>query len=134
MQEGQLEFYGINYKPVLYLFPLSVLFYKFLGGFFFGMPGCIYFILCFIFSSHFKGWTVTFWVCVAESIKRLCSLQVVTAHSPLGNKVTPSRCFNRRSHCGQTCSVLPLQPCNSHSQGVLCLPNFPWCATSCCLM
>lgn len=33
MQEGQLEFYGINYKPVLYLFPLSVLFYKFLGGF-----------------------------------------------------------------------------------------------------
>lgn len=94
------------------------------------MPHCIYFILCLIFSSYFNVWTVNVWVCVAEYIKGLCSLQVVTAHSPLGNKVTSPRSYNRRSHCGQTpfasTAVQLSQPgC------VLCLPNSPWCATSC---
>ena len=42
---------------------------------------------------------------MAEGIKRLCSLQVVTARSPLGNKVTSPWRNNRRSHHGRSASA-----------------------------
>ncbi len=85
--------------------PLSTLFHKFFSVCF-GMPHFIYFYFMFnLFHPIFKGWTVKFWVCVAEGIKGLCSLQVVTAHSPLGNKVTSPRRYNRRSHCGHSAST-----------------------------
>lgn len=96
IHEGKLSFW-FNYKPV------SVLFFGFVRVCFV-MSHSIYFYVS-IFSSHFKGWTVKFWVCVAGGIKRLCSLKVVTAHSPLGNKVTSPRRFNRRSHCGHSAST-----------------------------
>lgn len=59
------------------------------------------FQVSFFFLLILKGWPVKFWVCVAEGIKHLCSLQVASANSPLGNKVTSPKGYDRRSHRGQ---------------------------------
>lgn len=79
----------------LFIRPVQFCFTKYLFAFLFGMQRCIYFNVMFsYFSSHFKGWAVKFWVCVAEGIKRLYSLQVVTAAFTLRS---PHR-YNHRSH------------------------------------
>lgn len=118
---------SVNTWRVIAVFSLFFSFYFVLKNhrpFCFWHPMLHIFYFIFHFSSNFNGLTVKYWVCVAEGIKHLCSLQVMTAHSLLGNKGTSPHRYNRRRHRSQT-SSMPRQPCNSHSQGVLCLWNFP---------
>lgn len=92
-----MQFYSFIYKPVFCLFT------SFYSALQILRSSCWHAALhtYIFFQPILKDGLLNFG-CVAEGIKHLCSLQVVTAHSPLGNKVTSPHHYNRRSHRGQT--------------------------------